>query len=82
MKKSDCFCFESMGDGSSGVYQRIEKDRWQLMAIINPESAEDWNHSWPKFATDDEIVRWKGNVSYQRAMLTAAFMLGKEKKER
>ena len=78
MKKSDCFYFESMGDDSSGVYQRVGKDRWQLVVVINPDDAETWNHPWPKFATDEEIIRWRGNATYHRAQLKAAFILGKE----
>lgn len=75
---SDCYCFESVEDGSSGIYQRCGDDKWQLVAIINPDAAERQSHDWPKFAKDAEVSRWKCGVTYHRAKLEAAFMLAGE----
>lgn len=79
MKKNECYCFRSVGDESSGIYQKCGENKWQLVAIINPESAEHWNHPYPDFVTDATINRFKSNCTYFRVQLKAAFMLaGKE----
>ena len=74
----DCFAFESRGDASMGVYARCGQNKWQLLVIVNPDSAETWGHRWPEFATDAEIVRWKTAVGYHRVQPKAAFMLGEK----
>jgi hypothetical protein len=63
--KGDAFVFESIEDGSSGIYVD-DGDRWRLIAIEDP--GEDM-HPWPKNANPEEIVRWKTNCTYRRVEL-------------
>ena len=79
MSQSDCYCFHSVGDESSGIFKKCGSDKWQLIAIINPDDAKHWNHPYPEFVTDATIRRFKSNCTYQRVELKAAFMLGEEK---
>ena len=76
MSQNDCYHFESVGDASSGIYKKCGRDKWQLIAIINPDDAEHWNHPYPEFVTDAEIRRFKSNCTYHRVELKAAFMIG------
>ena len=55
-----------MGDHSQAIYQQINKNRYKLICIINPESAKENNNVWPEEATSEEINRWKSSVRYKR----------------
>ena len=74
--KITCWCFKSVGDDSSGIYQRVSNDKWQLVAVINPEAAERWNHPYPDFVDNATIVRFKTHCSYLPVQTRAAFIMG------
>lgn len=64
------FCVESIGDSSSGVYVRDDKkDTYKLLCIIDPDSAEDENHTWPVVATQEDVTRWCSNCTVKKVDL-------------
>ena len=53
-----CFEIDSSFDGSSAIYL-LNRDMYELVAIVDGELCDKANHSWRSTATKEDVLSWR-----------------------